>query len=299
MVALWIAMAVYARRGYLRAFRASIERRDLLPADVRLDAADLSTIETLVQELAHPEPDRVVYAIDVLESLDKRNLVTPLLLYHESSRVRARALASIAAHPTEVSARWAGQIRRMLGDPDSRVRVAAMGALATISNEDAATLARPMLEDPDLRIRATAAAALAGSPRPDDLAAAESVLVGITADTSDAARPARRDVAVAIRQMANPRFRRLLIPLLYDSSEAVADEAMLSVRAAGTDDYVFVPTLIALLRHRRLKGHARQVLVSYGEGVIDPLAHFMRDPDEDIWVRRHIPATLAQIPSQK
>ena len=72
-----------------------------------------------------------------------------------------------------------------------------------------------------------------------------------------------------------------------------------SVRAAGTDDFVFVPTLIALLRHRRLKGSARMVLVGYGEPVVDALAHFLRDPDEDIWVRRHIPATLALIPSQK
>jgi ATP:ADP antiporter, AAA family len=299
MVGLWIVMAIRARRGYLRAFRDSIERRDLAPADVRLDAADLTTIETLVQELSNPEPERVVYAIDVLESLDKRNLVTPLLLYHESSRVRARALASIAASRTEIASKWAPQIRRMLGDQDSRVRVAAMAALGAIQNEDAATLARPLLENPDLRIRATAAAALAGSPRPEDVAAAESVLIDIMSDSSDTARAARRDVAVAIRQMENPRFRRLLIPLLYDPSEAVADEAMQSVRAAGTDDYVFVPTLIALLRHRRLKGQARAVLVSYGEGVIDPLAHFMRDPDEDVWVRRHIPATLAQIPSQK
>ena len=41
------------------------------------------------------------------------------------------------------------------------------------------------------------------------------------------------------------------------------------------------------------------MLVGYGEPVVDALAHFMRDPDEDIWVRRHIPATLAQIPGQK
>jgi hypothetical protein len=54
--------------------------------------ADLSTIETLVQELSQPDATRVVYAIDMLESLDKRNLVTPLLLYHESPEVRRRAL---------------------------------------------------------------------------------------------------------------------------------------------------------------------------------------------------------------
>ena len=60
---------------------------------------------------------------------------------------------------------------------------------------------------------------------------------------------------------------------------------MASVRAAGSDDFVFVPTLITLLRHRRLKGHARTVLVGYGEPVVDALAHFMTDPDEDVWVR--------------
>jgi hypothetical protein len=74
---------------------------------------------------------------------------------------------------------------------------------------------------------------------------------------------------------------------------------MRSVQAAGTADFLFVPALVSLLRHRLLKGRARDVLVGYGEEVIDPLAHFLRDQDEDIWVRRHIPATLARIPSQR
>ena len=117
MVALWVFMSLRARRGYLHAFRQSIERQDLIPADVTLSGADLSTIETLVRELSNPEASRVVYAIDVLESLDKRNLVTPLLLYHESTAVKERAL------------RWAGDpegsrscfetaeaLRRTLGD---------------------------------------------------------------------------------------------------------------------------------------------------------------------------------------
>ena len=74
---------------------------------------------------------------------------------------------------------------------------------------------------------------------------------------------------------------------------------MESVRSAGKDDFVFVPTLIALLRNRVLKGRARAVLIGYGQPAVDVLAHFMRDPEEDIWVRRHIPGTIGQIPSQK
>ena len=67
----------------------------------------------------------------------------------------------------------------------------------------------------------------------------------------------------------------------------------------SVDDFIFVPTLVSLLRNRRLKGRARAALVGYGEPVVDSLAFFLRDQDEDIWVRRHIPGTLAQIPSQK
>jgi ATP/ADP translocase/CRP-like cAMP-binding protein/HEAT repeat protein len=299
LAAAWFVMARMAKRGYLTSFRRSIEQRIVEPEQVRLNAADLSTIETLVQELAQPDAERVVYAIDVLESLDKRNLITPLLLYHESPKVRARALRSLAESRSETTRRWAPNIRRLLADADPAVRAGAIATLGAISNEDAASLARPMLADDDPRIRATAAAALSTSSREEDLNLAESALAGLIADTSEGARPARRDVAVAIRQTSHPRFRRLLIPLLYDPAPDVADEAMVSVRAAGAGDFVFVPTLIGLLRHRRLKGNARLVLVDYGEPVVDALAHFMHDPEEDVWVRRHIPATLALIPGQK
>jgi ATP:ADP antiporter, AAA family len=295
----WIFMSLRARKGYLAAFRQSIERRDVVPAEVRLSGGDLSTIETLVQELAQPDPARVVYAIDMLESLDKRNLVTPLLLYHDSPIVRQRALRALGAVRSDIGVRWLPQVRRMLGDADSGVRAAAIVAIGAINNEDATTLSRPLLADPDPRLRVTASVALAASASPADVDAAEATLVELAGDSRDSARDGRRDVAAAVRHIANPRFRPLLIPLLYDPASEVADEAMESVQAAGASDFVFVPTLIALLRNRRLKARARQVLVSYGEPVVTVLAHFMRDAEEDIWVRRHIPATLAQIPSQQ
>ncbi|HXW05754.1 MAG TPA: Npt1/Npt2 family nucleotide transporter [Vicinamibacterales bacterium] len=299
LAALWYFMAFRAKREYVASFRQSLERRVVQPDAVRLSGSELSTVETLVQELAHPEPARVVYAIDVLESLDKRNLVTPLLLYHESPRVRTRALGALGAVRGDIAAQWLPQIRRMLGDSEPGVRAAAVGAMVSISHDDAATVARPLLADADPRIRATAAIALAGSADARDVEAAQAALEEMSSDSSDAARAVRREVAAAVRQIASPRFRPLLIPLLYDPAPEVADEAMESVLAAGSGDFVFVPTLVTLLRHRRLKGRARAVLVGYGPAVIPALAHFMRDQDEDVWVRRHIPATLALIPSQE
>ncbi len=293
---LWVFMALRARREYLSSFRKSLASREMEPTDLRVTVADLSTIETLMHELAHPEPARVVYAIDVLESLDKRNLVTPLLLYHESPAVRERTLRALGADAAE---RWTPQIHRALSDSDAGVRTAALRALATVGHEDAVAHARPLLGSSDPRIRTTAALALTGSIKEADVDLAYTALVDIVSDSSPASRSARRDVAAALADIPDERFKGVLVPLLYDQDVEVADAAMQSVRRAGSADFIFLPALISMLRNRQLKAAARETLVSYGDEVIGPLAHFMRDANEDIWLRRHIPTTISSIVSQK
>ena len=109
---------------------------------MRLDVADAATIETLVEELSDPDDSRVLYAIDMLETLDKRNLITPLLLHHESPKVRARALLALQSARESVAGRWIPAVERMLKDEDADVRAAAVRALAALRKEDAATLMR-------------------------------------------------------------------------------------------------------------------------------------------------------------
>ena len=299
IMGVWLVMAGRATRGYLATFRRSIERREMEPTSMRLGVADLSTVETLIVELAHPDEARVLYAIDVLESLDKRNLVTPLLLRHGSPTVRARALKALGAVRADIAQQWLPLIERLLRDQSQEVRVAAVGALASIQHADAATLVRPLLDDRDPRIVATAGMVLAGSEREADVAAGDAALSRLASDTRPSSAEARRQVAAVIRRVDSRRCHHLLIPLLSDPDPDVADEAMRSVRALGIGDPLFVPTLVSLLRHRRLKSGAREALVSQGEPVLGALDHFLRDPQEDLWVRRHIPATVARIPSQR
>ncbi len=295
---LWIGTAVAARRGYIAAFRTSIARREVEPAAVRLPVADLSTIETLIGELADPDEKRVLYAMGVLESLDKRNLITPLLLYHESPAVRARALEALAAAPRDLRLRWKPGVRRMLEDESAEVRAAAVAALASLGDESEADLVRPYLTDANPRLAATAAVVMARSGRVEERAAAEATLTRLASDASSRSA-ARREVAIALRQIQDPEASGLLIPLLSDPNPRVAEEAMRTLRQRGRPDPLFVPALVSLLRNRRLKGAARDALEGYGEDVIDALAHFLQDRHEDLWVRRHIPATLARIPTQR
>lgn len=298
MVGLWIYTAIKARQGYLSSFRETLDRQGVQPADVRLSVADLSTVETLVEQLAHPDEQRVLYAIDMLESLDKRNLITPLLLHHESAPIRARALDALKEARADIASRWVPTIEKMIGDSSPEVRSAAIGALARLRNEDAAALARSLLKDHDPRIVATAAVVLAASSVEADQAAAQRALSSLAADTRQSANVTRRDLAAAIRQVGDSRSHDLLIPLLHDPDAEVAEEAMRSVSALGTTDFLFAPTLVSLLGNRQLKSGARETLVGYGPGVVDVLKYFLEDSDEDIWVRRHIPATLARIPCQ-
>ena len=306
MTVLWIFFALRARGEYLAAFRQSIEQQDVKPADIRLDTADLNTIETLVTELAYPDSRRVLYAIDLLESLDKRHLVTPLLLRHEDPAVRLRALAIAAAAGPEKAQHWLPAITATLKDPNPEVRVGAVRALATLTREDSAELMRPYLKDADPQLVVTAASALAESPHDSDRRAAEDALRRLASDTREQAVPIRHEVARALGQVRSPHFRPLLIPLMYDADLSVAREAIQSAgrlaKASGGEassaDYLFVPPLVSLLRNRLLKSAAREVLVSYGEPIVDTLAYFLKDKDEDQWVRRHVPSTLALIPSQ-
>jgi ATP:ADP antiporter, AAA family len=296
MVGLWMLTAVAARREYMRSFRRSIEQQVVAPAELRFNNPDPQSVETLVSELAHPEPRRVLYAIDLLDAMDKRQLVTPLLLAHESPEVRARALAIAEASGSMLADRWLPGVERALKDADAPVRIAAVSALAALRGEAAVDVMRPFITKSDPALAIVAAAALAASSADDDIAAAEDTLRKYSADTREPATPWRLQVARALGDVKNPAFRPLLVPLMYDTNLEVARAAIESAATLGAHDFLFVPPLISLMRNRRLKSAARAALVGYGETVVPPLTFFMRDPEEDKWVRRHVPSTLAALP---
>jgi len=299
VIVFWVFMVMKAKRGYLAAFRQSIGTREMVPADLRTTAADLSTIETLVEELANPDPKRVVYAIDLLESLEKRSFISPLLLHHDSPEVRIRALGALGSMRAEVAIPWTPSVERMLKDDSADVRAAAVRTLAALHKESVGALMRPHLDDLDPRVVATAAMALADSAIEDDVRAAAAAFRRLADDTREAAAGGRREAAAALGHVKDPSFRMRLVPLMHDTDLDVARQAVQSAGMMGSADTILVPGLVALLGHRVLKPAAREVLVSYGDEVLDPLAYFLKDHDENIWVRRHIPATIARLPSPR
>ena len=297
LMVVWVLVALTARREYLKAFRDSIGIRRIEPGQVRTAVADAATIETLVEELANPDETAVLYAMDMLEAFEKRNLISPLLLQHSSPRVRARALQSVASTRSGMAGHWTTTVERMVHDDDVDVRAAAIHALAALSTEDATARVRRHLDDAEPRVVVAAAMILGASPASDDQDAADRALSGVIADSRASAADGRRQAAAALAGLGS-RFRPLLLPLMYDSDPRVVEEAIRSARQMGASDGLFLPALIALLGHRALKASAREALVGYGEDAAAALAFVLHDRRESAWVRRHIPATLAQIPAQ-
>jgi AAA family ATP:ADP antiporter len=297
MTAIWIAAALAARRHYRQSFRASIGSQAIAPDAVRAVTADAATIETLIEELSNPDEGAVLYAIEMLEALDKRNLVSPLLLHHTSARVRARALMALHAGKARTVERWTPLVTRLLADDDTDVRAAAMQALSVLRHEDATDVMRRCLHDVEPRIAVTAAVALADSGTPADIAAAAATLRGFIDDARETTAPARREVAAGLARVRNPAFRDLLVPLLYDRSTAVAGAAIAAARTLGAADGLFVPALVSHLGNRSLKAAARDTLISYGDAMLDALGTLLRDQREHVWIRRHLPATIAATPS--
>ncbi|HVS01495.1 MAG TPA: Npt1/Npt2 family nucleotide transporter, partial [Thermoanaerobaculia bacterium] len=291
LIVLWLAAGGWAYREYISSFRAGLKRRTV-DTVMPVDLADARTLEILVEALGSADARQVLHSLDILAANGRGRLVPPMLLYHDLPEVRRRTLEVLAASRRRDAVPL---VERCLGDPEPEVRAVAARALAQLEARGLAELMRPHLRDPDPRVRAAAVTCLAEADLPADREAAAAALEGLL---SDADAGARREAAKALGALPEPRFQPELMQLLYDRDPAVVREGVAAVQRRPRRDgspTLYVPTLVSLLRDRRLKHDAREALVTLGPGAVPLLGRFLEDPREDLWVRRALPKTLARI----
>jgi hypothetical protein len=110
----------------------------------------------------------------------------------------------------------------------------------------------------------------------------------------------RLEAARAAAEISEPTAAGSIVQLLYDTNQTVVLQSIVAVRTRmerGQTNPLYVPTLISLMGNRRLRARAREAVVAYGASAIPPLALFMNAEEEQIWVRRAVPMTIAQIES--
>ncbi len=139
----WVVTAIYAYRRYVIALGHALTTRELGVVSVQL--GDPETIHRLVNLIASPRADEVVYAMRMLESYDAVTARQhwPALLTHPSADVRAYALDRLAddriSVPTESLLALAND------DPSPDVRGAALRAYGALAGADAVDQVEPFL----------------------------------------------------------------------------------------------------------------------------------------------------------
>ena len=291
LIAIWLGVTLALGREYVRSFRRSLVERSL-DAGAPINLSDATTLEILIQSLGSSDPRQVLHSLEILEAHGRGHLVPPLLLYHDDPRVRHRVLRIVGALERRDAA---DLVERCLADEDPEVRGRAIEVLAKLRGENASGLMLARIRDPEPEVRGAAVACLANHGTPEMTRQAAEVLDDMS---SDAASGVRVEAAKALGTVHEPLFQEKLVQLLYDRDPDVVRGAISAIRrraARDTFQSIYVPSLIALLEKRRLKQDAREALVALGEPTVPVLVHFLNDPDEQAWVRRAIPKTLARI----
>lgn len=290
----WIVLTFGTQRRYVAALRRSLQQRSG-GDDAVLHVSDAETLKLLVESLGSAEPRQVLRAIDVLSADGRGQLVPTLLLHHADAAVRRRALRVIADTDRQEAIPL---VEQCLGDDEGDVRAEAVRTLATLRDAAAPVLMRERLGDPDPRVQAAAIACLAGS---DDAQDQTRVTESLDHLSSDDAAEHRLQAASALAQMPDSVGQAKLVGLLYDRDARVVRAAVRAVRLRLERDRgnpIYVPTLVSLLRDRRVKHGAREALVAAGDAAIPAMRHFMLDSAESLWVRRALPKTLARFDSK-
>ena len=290
----WMAITLRTRREYVSAFREGLKSGSIQP-DATIDTQDVTTVTTLIQSLGSSDPRTVLHSLELLAASGEGRLVPPVLLHHDSAEVRRKTLDILADTGREDAAHM---VERALGDEDAEVRTGAMRTLTQLRRERAAELMLQHLDERDPRLRASAVVSLLGNGEGEGVDRAEQVFAEMVRDDEP---HVRAEIAGALGQVGDPVASDILVQLLYDRDLKVVQAAIGAVRQRfkrSGPNPLYATILISLMANRRLKHEAREALVAQGEAAMDPLLLFMRSPDEQIWVRRAVPKTIALIESQ-
>lgn len=291
LIVAWLGLISSTQRLYVTSFRDALQTRRL-EADRRLDVGDVRTLEVLIEGIGSADSREVLYSLDLLEANGRAHLVPPVMLYHEDPEVRCKVLRILRdcrrcdASPI---------VEKLLLDPDPTVRATATLALVALTPQDVRDLMLAHLRDSDLRIRGVAVAYLIQQGDGEIRQRAEAAFAEMLADGDSTVR---LEAARAIGGMKDPLHQAGLVQLLYDKDHEVVRAAVEAVgRRIGGEcrNPLYVPILISLLHNRRVKHDARNALVAYGPVVVPALQHFLNDVQEEIWVRRALPKTIAAI----
>lgn len=292
LIAIWLALSLAAYREYVNSFRQALAKRRIHADRISVSITDEATINSLIISLGSRNARQVVYALDLLETVEGVDLVPPLkpLLKHPSPEIRFSTLQLI---------RRRGEVKLMqdaqplLHDEDERVQRAAVRFYADFSKGPVAETLEKWLHHENKGLRGATLYYLAESPK----LAKKLLNPNLIQSFLKGGEEERRHTAAALGVLKNESYFPYLHKLLQDPAESVQIQAITSAGQTRARD--FVPMLIEHLEHRECRKAAGEALAIHGDSIIETLSGYLTDEGISIQIRVRIPRVIGMVGSQK
>jgi ATP/ADP translocase/HEAT repeat protein len=297
LLVIWIFLTILVRREYVSGFRKALERRDIDPNQLKMDITEATTIRALVAELHSPNERLVVYALDMLVSVEHAELVQAVrpLLRHSSHEVRQKAMCLLKAQDPRS---LIPEIKELLHDNDPQVRREAVSLLLQHDKGQDPLRVQEYLNHPDCRVQAATVQYIAesGSPAEQRLISS-AVIERLLAWDGNEREAIRAQVMNALGSLHDPTLCHFLLEHREDPSSLVVKEV---IRSAGRmRDRQFIPWLLTKLSATQYRADAREALTAFNPHILGTLHDYLTDQTVDLSVRMNIPRVFSVIPTQE
>ena len=289
----WLAAAWVARQQYV-ATLTEIVREHRIEVDRAIaPVLDRSTAEVLATNLSASDPNEVLYALNILESVQKASYPPiRVLLNHPAAEVRKKAISvlDLGGDKTAVP-----QIEVLLQDPSPEVRTEALLYLAHYDHVDPLERIQQLGDFADFSIRSAMAAFLARPGEAQNLEFARHLLAGMVGESGPEGKRTRIEAARLLGILPD-KFDPFLAQLMADADVEVVREAILSVWKLQKRR--LVPELLDRLADPRLIADVTEALTRLGDSVVGRLRDHLSDQAVPIDVRQQVPVILANMGTQ-
>ncbi|MFB3924176.1 MAG: Npt1/Npt2 family nucleotide transporter [Terriglobia bacterium] len=291
LIAVWLWLVIQTRKEYVLVLLRNLGNRlELSKSTISMLLGQQASLPTLRTMLSSPDEEIVMYAITITQAAGRPETLPASLATHPSPRVRLKALEVLPMTEQQI-------LNRVREDTDPQVRASAIIRAIKVAKppEPMAALTQ-FLTATDLKVRLSALRSLVRQTQQGESQTVKEFLDHIAAELDVAAKE-WKDVAEALGDVTQPVAVGLHLRLLQHPDPAVKKQAILSAGRAGHRE--LVPFLIPLLADRQWAADTRLALCDYGPRILGTLADILRDPAENIEVRRNVPLVLAYFPQQE
>lgn len=277
IIAVWLVGAVLIKRQYPKALEQSLSNRSI--DDINFNVHDSSSMKVLTSAIQSERPTEVMFALNVLASLEYDKLDDHLiqLLEYKDESVRLNVLQRIESR--NVTAALPGVIAIVQSQVSEKELAAALKTLCCIGDDDTLERVSPFLSNSSPEVRKGAMVGLLRSGGLEGVLAAGEILTSLL--RSQQAED-RIFGATVLGEIGIRNFYRPLLHLLNDPDKSVRKEAILA--SGNLKNEKLWPIISESLHDPDVASAAVLALSRGGESALPSL--------EELFVRKEAPSAV-------